>query len=153
MAGPEELVGAPPLSPPSTSLLSTLQTLDGDDRIIGGIRHRPENYQPPVGIDPCSNTAVPPIYSGLEPRVFRAFIAQEADQCGAIGWTDNDYQGRATRGLMAKESQFVETELEQGLLVPDNPALARAGSITPTDIAVVAGSAVATSASNPFRAY
>lgn len=153
MAGPEELVSPPPLSPPSTSLLSTLQTLDGDDRIIGGIRHRPENYQPLVGIDPCANTAVVPIYSGVPARVFRAFVAQEADRCSAFGWQDNDYQGRATRGLMAKESPFVETELEQGVLVPDNPALARPGSINPADVAVTAGSALMTSASNPFRAY
>lgn len=153
MAGPEEIVNPPLLRAEPCGLLRTLDVLNADDRILGGIRHRPENVSPLVGLDPCANTAVTPLYTGLPPRVGRAFVVQEIDECGTFGWKDNEYEERATRGLLAKESMFVEAELERAVTVPDNPHLAQPGSVAPADLSWAINGNEITSASAPFRQY
>lgn len=155
MAGPELLVNPPPLEAEPAGLLTTLQVMDeGSDRFIGGIRHRPENFQPILGLDPCANTVVTPVYSGLPPRVGRSFVAQVTEECGSWGWRANDYEGRATRGLLARESIFVERELEQAVTVPENPHLAMPGTFAPTtSLSWANGANLISDSGNGFRAY
>lgn len=143
VAGPETLVAAPPLVPPPSGLLATLEHLglvvehavsdegpNGAATIpehwLAGIRFEPASIAALEKFDLCAGLALLGSNTHKAPRAYAPFALSVADSCSSWGWQDDNFAERATEALLAKEVAGIETEFERGALNAANPRLADA---------------------------
>lgn len=124
--GPQDVVPAPPLSPPAQGLLVAADVIDhaeGDERGLNGIRFSPEHCGDlEVWAASCGTQGTAkgagrnrPAEVGNEP-----FATIARDECSTFGFRAADYEARARRALDAKMPKAVEAEFWNGTLVPAN---------------------------------
>lgn len=133
---PSQVVPAPPLSPPAFSLMAAAAVVDHDDqRFTNGITYSPENCADLEGWAPlCGAGSEGPAKTSDLNRTgwadYQPFVLIGRDSCSSFGFQTADYEARARRHLAARESDGVEEELWTGTLVPTNPQLADAASVS-----------------------
>lgn len=102
-------VPAPPLSPPTISLLSAANVIDLTDRSLGGITYFPEGIgtAQAIKLDGATKTAV----TGAPADTWEAFGIVASDKVSTFGLNETDHRARSTRQLMAHEARIIEAQL------------------------------------------
>jgi len=103
-------VPAPPLSPPSISLLTSSSVIDiTDARWFAGVTYFPEGIgaAQAIKLDASSKTPV----TGPSADEWDAHGIVASDRASTFGFEEHDYRARATRQLMAHESRIIEAQL------------------------------------------
>lgn len=129
-AGPNGAVPivAPPAAPPRFSLVSSALPgdPDGEGRWQNGVRFQPERCLPTTdvsywwdcpgegGDQPTADDNTKVVADGESVVDYRPYTIVAGDKCSSFGWSERDYQARATRYLMACESRLIEAELWTG---------------------------------------
>lgn len=112
----------------------------GDEAWLSGTRFSPESDIGVTVSDLCTNNwyqlngsglpalntsgTLPSVNGRRAVRNLAAFEVTSYDTCSAIGYSANDYAGRALRALLVQEQTAVEAEFETAELVPSNGGLA-----------------------------
>lgn len=149
-AGSEVAVAAPQLQEPVTGILAQVPVIGGvqGDRWLAGLSLVPEVAGQPEFRDLCSPTALTGgTGTRAGTRIVQPFELILRDRCSTWGFPENDYEGRATRGLQAKRSWAVEREWEKGEMVPGNLHLAETYT-SPNPTSTILASSVAVSPVN-----
>lgn len=124
---------APLAAPPRVGLLSVARPIDQPEREwVNGFSFEPEACSGAGVYDPCVTgpdvTTAVPVPANRAVREFTPFPVRAYDRCSTFGWAARDWQGRATRALLAQQSFQLEKELWRGDLARSagwsNPFLA-----------------------------
>jgi hypothetical protein len=124
--GSEILIESPLLQEPVTGMLAQLPVISGPegDRWLAGLTMVPETSGAPEFAELCSSDLLLGTSHRVTTRKGQPFMLNLRDKCSSFGWTENDYVGRATRGLAVKRHWAVEREFEKAALIPGNFHLA-----------------------------
>lgn len=138
-AGPETLVPAPPLLPPTSGLLQVAQVIEHDaspnpetrDHWLAGIRWTVPNSQGVSLATVCyGGTGLPQGFSGSPAGAAYPFAVIAEDTCLSASFREAEFQQRARDSIAAREQAAVEAEFERGALTAalanPNPRLAEA---------------------------
>lgn len=130
MAGPETIVEAPPLLPPTSGLLQVAQIIEheaADDRWLAGARWSPPNDRPVSLATVCwGGAGFSDDRSSTPAGTAIPFAVISHDSCHAASFDTAEFRARAEESLRAQEASAVEGEFERGTLVSTNPRLAEA---------------------------
>jgi hypothetical protein len=140
--GPALVIAAPALTPPPNGLLRAATVIEHDELHFGSaLEWSPEGCGSAQVVDPCAVTDKGS--AGNRPANIRydAFVVEAHDACSTFGWQAADYDGRARRAIVARESKAVEAEYWSGTLKPANPHLAKPTSSNGPAVTTLAGGA------------
>lgn len=140
--GLEQRVAAPPLLPSTVGLLQVAKVVEHavpdnntleptSDHWLAGIRWTtPDNHGADYIVGPCEpSVALDEARTGLAPGAYYPFAAVVEDACDAVTFTEETFKARALEGLLAREPNAVETQLETAPVSPTyNRHLAEAES-------------------------
>lgn len=122
-----EPVDAPQATPPKSGLIAAVQEIDRLHEVadtafgLGGVAYRPEAAGPggrarSASTDNEGADVYDPVGEDNKAGLVTAYpiVLSAEETCSAIGWTQNDYEGRARRRLEAIGGKILEREFWTG---------------------------------------